>query len=75
MAPITCNTWGVAMEGRRLYWEEEDGGASLDVREPMECMETCLGLGEVPTESLWVRIKDKPDEGDTVVGGKYWCSG
>ena len=34
-------------------------------------MEICLGMDEEPTESLWVRIKEKTGKGDIVVSICY----
>ena len=65
-----CCNGGYAGSIGETCWKEEDGGVSLDVREQLECVEICLGMDEEPTESLWVRIKEKTVKGDTVGGGK-----
>lgn len=34
-------------------------GVTTYVSDWLECMEVCLGIDEVPTRSLWVKIKGK----------------
>lgn len=48
--------------------EDKEGGAALFVGEQLKCLELCLGMGDKPTESLWVRIKEQNNMGDLVVG-------
>lgn len=45
----------------------QGGGVALYVREQLECIELHLREGDVPVESLWVRIKGQASMGDTVV--------
>lgn len=47
-----------------LQWRDIQfsGAAGLYVREQLECIEFCLGTDR-PTESLWVRIKEKINMG------------
>ena len=45
--------------------------AALYINEQMKSMELHLGIDEELTESLWVRVKGKAGEGDTVVGACY----
>ena len=37
----------------------------------MECIELCLGMDDVPSESLWVRVKEKTGNGDILMGACY----
>lgn len=63
-----------AAEGYRLCrkarYLEASWGSPFCERTP-GCMELCLGKGEEPTESLWVRIKEQTTVGDIVVGFCY----
>ena len=63
------------MEGHRLFRKDgpgrRGGGATLCVSDRLECMELCLGMGEEPTESLWVRIEGRAGTGDITVGVCY----
>ena len=62
--------WGVAIEAHRFFTKDRLGrqewGASLYMREQLECME--LAIGEDPNESLWVRITERTGKGDIIVG-------
>ena len=63
--------WSVAMEGCRFSRKgrmgRRGGEAVLHGREQLECMELCLGTDEEPTESLWVRIKERTGKGDIIM--------
>ncbi|GAB0179529.1 hypothetical protein GRJ2_000418200 [Grus japonensis] len=67
--------WSVGMEGYRLFRKDRQGrrggGVALYVNHQLECMELCLGMDEEPTESLWVRIKERAGAGDIIVGVCY----
>ena len=50
-----CRDWSVMIEGHRLIRKDRPrrrGGVVLHVRQQLECLELCLGMGEQPTESL-----------------------
>lgn len=51
-----------------LQWRDTDylgrmgrqrEGVALYVREQLEYMELCMGMGKEPMESLWIRIKGR----------------
>ena len=71
----SLHDWSVAMEGHRLFRKDrpgrQGGGVVLHVRQQLECLELCLGMGEQPAESLWVGIKEQTSMGDIVVGVHY----
>lgn len=41
--------------------------AALYVREQLEYMELCFGMGEEPMGSLWIRIKGRTGKGDIIM--------
>lgn len=45
------------------------------MREQVECVELCLGIDEELTVSLWVRIKEKTDKSDIIMGVCYGPAG
>lgn len=53
--------------GRRIsYWPlrkhrlgRQEGKVALYVTEQLECMKLCLGMDEEPTDSMWLRIKER----------------
>ena len=55
------------MEGYRLFRKDRQGrqgvGVSLHVNDQLEYMELCLGMDQVPTESLWVTSKGRAGPG------------
>ncbi|KAK4830111.1 LOW QUALITY PROTEIN: hypothetical protein QYF61_008538 [Mycteria americana] len=65
--------WSVAMEGYRLFKKDRLGrpAVALYLRGQLECLELCLGMDERPTETLWVRIKERTGKGDIVAGICY----
>jgi len=71
----SSHDWHAVMNGYTLFRKDRstrlDGGVSLCVREQLECIELCLGVGEDGVESLWVRIKGQPHMGDIIVGVYY----
>lgn len=61
------------MDGHRLFRKDREGnwggGAALYISDQLECMELQLGMGEEPSQSLWVRITGRAGRGDIIVGG------
>lgn len=55
----------------RKTGREERGGVNLYINSQLESTELHLGMDEELTQSLWVRVKVKAREGDTVVGFRY----
>ena len=55
--------------GRTGRGDEER--VTLYVTDQLGCMELHLGMGEEPTESLWVRIKGMAGTGDVIVETCY----
>lgn len=63
MTPITgVLQWRDAGALGRTGW-----GATLYVREQLDCVELCLGMDEELMENLWVRIKDRTGKDDITV--------
>lgn len=50
--------------------ENHSGGVALCVREQLECIKLYSGTDE-QVESLWLRIKEQANMGDTVLGVYY----
>ena len=67
--------WSVAMKEYSLYRKDRKGrqgvGVALYVRKQLECIELSLGMDKEPTESLWVRIKERTGTGDMIMGVCY----
>ncbi|PKU27961.1 hypothetical protein llap_21735 [Limosa lapponica baueri] len=67
--------WSVGMERYRLFRKDKQGrrggDVTLYVKDQLECMELCLGMDEEPTESLWVKIKQRAGTGDVTAGVCY----
>ena len=59
---------GAALGGYRLFRSGRPGwqgvGVALYVREQQECLELCLGTGDEPAESSWMRVKGQTNVGD-----------
>lgn len=49
----------------------QGGGVALYAKEWLECMELCLGIGEEPPETLWLRTRGQTNTGDIVVNMCY----
>lgn len=60
------------MEGYRLFRKDRKGRRGgrviLYISDQLECVEVCLGMDEKPTDSLWIRIKERTRT-DDIIGG------
>ena len=54
-------------------WGGEEVNLLFTQKEP-EYMELCLGMGDKPAGSLWVRVRRQTNMGNVVVGGCYILS-
>lgn len=54
----------------RTDWDGEEVNLSFTQKQ-QESMELCLGMGDKPAESLWVRVSRQTNMGNVVVGGCY----
>lgn len=74
---VTETWWDGSCDCSAGYWllrnrqGKQGGGVVLYVNDHLKCMELHLGMGEEPTESLWVRIKRRAGIGDIRVGVCY----
>lgn len=57
----------------RTGWEEKEVRLPF-VRRQLVCLAFCLGMGDEPTETLRVRIKEQTNMGDVVVAVCYMSS-
>ncbi|KAM6103455.1 uncharacterized protein LJ206_014212 [Theristicus caerulescens] len=64
--------WSSAIEGYRLFRRDRrgrrGGGVALYVKKLMECEELSLKNSHEQVERLWVRIRDRGNKGNLVVG-------
>lgn len=51
--------------------QKGEKGVTLYVREQQECRELCLGMGQEPAESLWIRFSAQTNIGAVVVSICY----
>ncbi|KAK4806906.1 hypothetical protein QYF61_012627 [Mycteria americana] len=68
-------TLDVAIDGYRLFRRDRQGrrggGVALYVKKWIECEELSLKNSHEQVESLWVRIRDRGNKGNLVVGVSY----
>lgn len=67
--------WSVAIAGYGLFRRDKQGrrgvGVALCIKKLIECEELSLDNSHVQVESLWVRIRDRGNEANLVVGICY----
>ncbi|KAK4810861.1 hypothetical protein QYF61_008833 [Mycteria americana] len=67
--------WSVAINGYRLFRRDRrgrrGGGVALYIKEWIDCEELSLKNSHKQVESLWVRIGDRGNKGNLVVGVYY----
>ncbi|XP_009951398.1 PREDICTED: cAMP and cAMP-inhibited cGMP 3',5'-cyclic phosphodiesterase 10A-like, partial [Leptosomus discolor] len=63
--------WTVGLDGYRLFRKDRQGrrggAVALYVKDQLESLGLGLGVDEELTESLWVRVRGKAEEGDIIV--------
>lgn len=74
LGEITSLT-GVLQWRNTLFRKDGKGrqreGVALYVREQLDYMELCSGIGEEPMESLWIRIKGRTGKSDIIVSACF----
>jgi len=67
--------WRVAINGYRLFRRDRQGkrggGIALCIKKSIRCEELSLKNTQKQVESLWVRIRDRGEKGNLVVGVYY----
>lgn len=61
---LKCSYRLFRRDGKRTPRE----GVALYVAEQLEHMKLCLGTGEEPMGSLWIRFKGRTGKGDIIMG-------
>ena len=69
------HAWRVAIDGNQLFRKDRQGrrgrGVALYIKKGIECEELSLKNSHEQVESLWVRIRDRGNKGNLVVGVYY----
>jgi len=64
--------WSVAIDGyglfRRDRWGKRGGGVALYIKKLIQCEELSLKDSHEQIERLWVRIRDRGNKGNLVMG-------
>ena len=67
--------WSAAIDGYRLFRRDRQGrrggGVALYIKKWIDCEELSLKNSQEQVESLWVRIRDRGNKGNLVVGVYY----
>jgi len=67
--------WSMAIDDYRLFRRDRRGkrvgGIALYIKKSIQCEELSLKNGHEQVESLWVRIRDRGNKGNLVVGVYY----
>jgi len=67
--------WSTAIDGYRLFrrdrWGKRGASVALYTKKSIQCEELSLKNGHKQVESLWVRIRDRGNKGNLVVGVYY----
>jgi len=65
----------MVIDGYRLFrrdrWGKRGGGIALYIKKSIECEELSLKNSHEQVESLWVRIRDRGEKGNLVMGAYY----
>jgi len=67
--------WSVAIDSHRLFRRDRQGksggGVALYIKKSIQCEELSLKNSHEQVESLWVRIRDRGNKQNLVVGVYY----
>jgi len=70
-----CHNWNVTVDGYRLFRRDRKvkrgGGIALYINKSVQCEELSLKNSHKQVESLWVRIRDRGNKGNLVMGVYY----